>query len=215
MSYPHVRVAATGRVEFFQSAEEFAAAASWTEREATGWVRTEGISPKTIQTTHDKIHLAGGWVRYNAENQAILSNRVVYVLTKLQDTWGVQARFACGASDVWQDVADEETRNVVRGFLQRLKAGDVIACTRLVRYPFIVVEMGTVHRFKDEASFGRTLPILNLTPAEISDVSVVQNGKRGANIAVSFHSKTRYENNAIFLADRREGTYRIASVSTI
>lgn len=215
MSYPHVRVAATGRVEFFRTAEEFANSASWTEREATGWVRTEGIAPKIVQAAPDKLHLAGGWIRYNGAGQPILSNRVVYVLTNPRDKWRVQTRFACGASETWREISDDKSSSVVRRFLQLLKAGDVSECVRLVRYPFIVVGAATVQQFNTEASLKCSLPSLGLIPTKINNVSIVQNGPKGANIAVSFQSNGTNETDAIFLIENRETSYRIGSVSII
>ena len=44
MSYPHVRVSATGRSPYYETPEDYAARASWTAREATGWVRSRGSS---------------------------------------------------------------------------------------------------------------------------------------------------------------------------
>lgn len=215
MSYPHIRVAAPGRVEFFQTAEEYAAAASWSERVATGWVRTEGIKPECFQTSADKLHLAGGWVRYDAADQPILSNRVVYVLTRLDDTWGVQARFACGAAKTWQDNADGESGSAVKRFLQQLNEGDVHGSASALRYPFIVVKQGVVQRFESVTSYIAKLPDLNMTRYENLDVAVVQNGPSGANIAVSMSTNAGPTNQLVFLIDKRDSTHLIASVSII
>lgn len=215
MSYPHVRVAAPGRVEYFESPTEFVAAASWSQREATGWVRTEGIEPRAIQTAPDKLHLAGGWVRYDAEDQPILSNRVVYVLTKPQGRWGVQARFACGATPTWRDVGDQQPANVVRRFLQLLKDGDLGGCAGLVRYPFIVVGLGAVQRFETESSLTLSLPEFRLTPPKFDAITVVQNGRQGANVAVSLQFDADDVGCAVFLIDQRSSQHLIASVSVI
>ncbi len=215
MSYPHVRVAAQGRVEHFETAEEFAAAATWTRREATGWVRTEGIKPRAIQTAPEKLHLVGGWVRYDAADQPILSNRVVYVLTKPQGRWGVQARFACGATPTWDDITDQQPANLVRRFLQLLKDDDLGGCARLVRYPFIVVGLGAVQQFETESSLTLSLPEFSLTPGKFDAVTVVQYGRQGANVAVSFQFDTDHVGYAVFLIDQRSTQHLIAAVSLI
>ena len=215
MSYPHVRVAATGRVGIFGTAKEFVAATTWTEREATGWVRTEGIEPRPVQTAPDKLHLAGGWVRYDANDQPILSNRVVYVLTKAPRRWGVQARFACGATERWKDVEEQESTNVVQRFLQQVKSGDLGSYAGLVRYPFVVVGLGAFKRFETESSLTRSLTECNLTPREIDDISVIQNGQKGANVAVSLQFDAGVQGYAMFLIDKRNSQHLIASVSVI
>lgn len=215
LNYPHVRVAAPGRVEYFESPKEFIAAATWSEREATGWVRTEGIEPRAIQTAPDKLHLAGGWVRYDAEDQPILSNRVVYVLTKPQERWGVQARLACGATPTWRDVGDQEPANVVRRFLQLLKDDDFSGCAGLVRYPFVVVGLGAVQWFETESSFTLSLREFKLSPHKIEAIKVVQNGRLGSNVAVSLQFDAGDQAYAIFLIDKRNSQYLIATMSLI
>lgn len=215
MSYPHVRVAATGRVEFFQTAEEFANSASWTEREATGWVRTEGIAPKIAQAAPDKLHLAGGWTRYNGAGQPILSNRVVYILTRLKGRWGIQARFACGASTTWKSAVDEDPGNLAERFLLRLRGGDIEKCARMVRYPFIVVKTGAVRRFESDISFVAYLRELNLTPMELCEIGSIQIGQQGANVGVSFTTYDSRTVHALFLIARKDDDYRLAAISLI
>ena len=215
LSYPHVRVAAPGRIEYFRTAAEFVASTDWIQREATGWVRTEGVEPRVFQSTRDKVHLAGGWVRYNAENEPILTNRVVYALTRGKKGWGVKVRFACGASAEWEDIADEETLDVVKRFLQVVKAGDAGAYVRLVRYPFFVIGADTVHRFESGLSLTRSIPNLDLSPVAIEDISLIQNGQQGSTVAVSFRTYDNHVRHAVILAARKKEGYRLAAISLI
>ena len=215
MRYPHVRVAAPGRIEYFRTEEEFVAVTDWAERTATGWVRTEGIEPQVFQSTRDKVHVAGGWVRYSAENKPILSNRVVYALTRGTSVWGVQARFACGASTTWQEAPDEEPANKVKRFLELLIDGELNTCAAMVRFPFIFVGTGSVQGFRNESSLISSLPSLSSTLGEMAEIRTIQNGLQGANIAVSFLSDAVHTKRAVFLVERGEETHRIASLSTI
>ncbi|MCY3859529.1 MAG: hypothetical protein OXG25_11550 [Gammaproteobacteria bacterium] len=215
MNFPHVRVAAPGRIEYFRTEEEFVAATDWTERIATGWVRTEGIEPRVIQFARYKVHLAGGWVRYNAENEPILANRVVYVLTRVKDSWCVQARLACGATATWKQVADEGSGNFVTHFLELFGHGEVEACASLIRYPFVVVGKGTVCRFESKTSFIQTLSQLHMSPIEIDDIALVQNGQKGANFGVSFATDDGRSDHAICLIDKRHEDYRLTAISLI
>ena len=93
MSYPHTRVSARGSVRYYQTPRDYAEGASWEAIEATGWVRTRGIEPVRLHESADKVHLAAGWIRYDAEDEPILSNRVTYILTRVEGSWGIQARF--------------------------------------------------------------------------------------------------------------------------
>ena len=96
MSYPHVRVDASGRTAYYDTARDYADNADWTSRVATGWVLTRGRDPVRLHESPNKVHLVGGWTRYNADDNPILWNRVTYIVTKPADSWGIQARFALG-----------------------------------------------------------------------------------------------------------------------
>ena len=135
MSYPHVRVAASGDVLYFETARDYADDADWSSRVATGWVRTRGLEPMRLHESSDRVLLLGGWTRFNADDEPILWNRVTYILTKpgglhggtppatgecpncltrqrsgkappAEGSWGIQARFALGT----YDGSDDEVR---------------------------------------------------------------------------------------------------------
>ena len=215
MNYPHVRVAGPSRIEYFRTEEEFVASTDWSQREKTGWVRTEGIEPQVIQSARDKVHLAGGWIRYNAENEPILSNRVVYVLTRVQGLWGVQARFACGATATWKTVKDRDPGNLIKRFLLRLRDGVEGACAQLCRYPFIVVGTANVRRFESETLLIKSLPQLNLTSNEIDEIKSVQCGQQGANVAVSFTTHDGRSGSVVCLTASKDRDHRLAAISLI
>ena len=60
MSYPHVRVAASGETVYFETAQDYADNADWTSRVASGWVRTRGWEPVRLHASADRVLLAGG-----------------------------------------------------------------------------------------------------------------------------------------------------------
>ena len=88
MSYPHTRVSARGSARYYQTPRDYAEGASWEAIEATGWVRTRGVEPVRLHESADKVHLAAGWTRYDAEDEPILSNRVTYILTRVEGILG-------------------------------------------------------------------------------------------------------------------------------
>ena len=59
MSYPHVRVAASGQTVYYDTARDYADAADWTSRVATGWVLTRGREPVRLHESPNKVHLVG------------------------------------------------------------------------------------------------------------------------------------------------------------
>ena len=109
MSYPHVRVsagaAANRQSRFFNPRtaarvysdhDDYASTArsmGWERFIATGWVRTQGMEPDRIHESEDMVLLAGGWTRLRSDDSPIVSNRVLYTLTRLDGSWGIQARF--------------------------------------------------------------------------------------------------------------------------
>ena len=146
MSYPHVRVSppragATPRTasRVFPTAADYAALAPTTfERiRATGWVRTDGIEPERVHTSEDRVHLAGGWTRYNAEGEPILTNRVTYVMTRLDAGWGIQARFGIDTWDADADTSEPERLavEVDRRAIDAATAGDDEALQEALAFP--------------------------------------------------------------------------------
>ena len=124
MSCPHVRIAASGATSIFETAQEYADAADWSSRVATGWVRTRGRQPDRLHESANRVLLVGGWTRLNAADEPIPWNRVTYILTRLGDSWGIQARFALGAYDGSDDasaanLAVEAATDVASSFLRR------------------------------------------------------------------------------------------------
>ena len=127
MSYPHVRVSGRGSSRYFETPEEYASGRSWEQFEATGWVRTQGIEPTRLHESADKVHLAGGWTRYNDSDEPILSNRVTYILTRLDGSWGIQARFGVDSFTESENTEESATAavDVVERHLEALDAEEL------------------------------------------------------------------------------------------
>ena len=213
MSYPHVRVSADGRVHYFETAADYASSASWTARKATGWVRSEGIEPERVHASADMVHLAGGWTRYNADGEPILENRVVYLLTRPDGSWGIQARFACGAAPTWRGIDDPAPTHAVRQYCEALREADHDRCARLVRYPLTLVGVGTVRRLEDAAAFERAFA----TPAGGAPATVraIANGSAGATVAATSGSDPDRRTQTLFLVAKNAGSCRIVAMSTL
>ena len=198
MSYPHVRVAPTGGAEvqkvaagvprtparLFPTAADYAGAANWERFERTGWVRTEGITTERIHESETMVHLAGGWSRYNAAGEAFVTNRVCYILTKLEEGWGIQARFGV---DSWvegedQSAAEGAARELVERAIGLELEGDIAAVAALCRYPLTIVGVGEV------VQFGSAEELVELSQgagprAGTVSARVVQSGRRGVTLS--------------------------------
>ena len=142
MSYPHVRVSAA-RVEptIQATAEEFEASASWEQVERTGWAWTQPITPRVVHSMSDKIHFAGGWTRYRADDSVVATNRLLYVATRTEAGWGIQAGLGIEGHLTGDDAAatNKSAMAALERTMTTLEAGDVEAWLDCFHYPLVIV----------------------------------------------------------------------------
>ena len=230
MSYPHVRVSAAvrgadgGRFDtrtasgVYADEAEYAAVmetAGWYRFKRTGWVRTQGIIPRVIHRSPTKVHLAGGWTRYRADDSEIVSNRVLYVATQTEHGWGLQARFGV---DSWSRTDDftstgEAAVEAAEGMAQLLAQGDYAALAERLWYPFTIVNVGEVIRIESE-----TEQIENAAGRQLAAVRgsarVVQAGRTGVNVAWTL-TEGGAEREEILLLVQRDGEWKLAAASAL
>ena len=212
MSYPHVRVSATGRTAHYETPEDYAAAADWTAREATGWVRSEGVEPVRLHESPDKVHLVGGWTRYNAAGEPILKNRVTYVLTRIDGSWGIQARFGV---DSFAEPGDEASEAVdcVRGTAEAWLAGSAAGVAQRCRFPLILVGVGAVRRIADADRLADLMPAPSTDEPRLRDVRIVQRGAEGAVVAFAVDGTSKRPYHAIAVVGRTDGRWTVGGLS--
>ena len=94
-----------------------------------------------MHETDDKVHLAGGWTRFRADDSPIISNRVLYVLTRLEQGWGIQARFGVDSFAEGADRSAQEQHALAALALTMttLEAGDVEPWLDCFHYPLTIV----------------------------------------------------------------------------
>ncbi len=216
MSYPHVRVAAPTGTAYFETLEAYASNASWEAREATGWVLSRGAEPVRLHESPDKVHLAGGWTRYDIDDEPILSNRVTYVLTRIGGRWGIQARFGVDSFNEGEnyDSAAAAAVSVVEQFHAALASGEFEACARLCHYPLTEVGIGEVEQFEDAAAARGGFAAMT-DRNEASEIRAAQTGSRGVIVSVTAGGETGQTVNSVFLVGNREDQWRIAGISAI
>ena len=217
MSYPHVRVAASGEVHYFETARDYADDADWSTRVATGWMRTRGHEPVRLHESPDRVLLLGGWTRFNAEDEPILWNRVTYILTRLRDSWGIQARFALGAYDGSDDeardnLAAEAATGVVSRYYDALAKGDGDACAGLCRFPMVDVGVGHATRIGSGIELAQQVSRLS-TPLANLKIAAAQSGPKGVNVAVTADYPSGGSEQTIVVVGRASETWQIAGIS--
>ena len=215
MSYPHVRVSAVGRVDYYETPAEYASyasRASWKAREATGWVRSRGIEPVRLQESDDKVHLAGGWTRFNADDEPILRNRVTYILTRIEGSWGIQARFGTDSFAEGESFDATGAVGVVERHLQDFVNGDLDAVVGAFEFPLVNVGVGRVVRHADAAGVRSALAAAP-TPVAIEEVGAAQTGRDGVVVAARWLAEQEIRTSAVFLVARREDRWRIVGFS--
>lgn len=216
MSYPHVRVSATGNRAFYESAQEYADRADWAPREATGWVRSDGVTPRRLQQSDTKVHLCGGWIRFNAANEHILENRVTYILTKLDGSWGIQARFGVD-SYAGHEIDETATaaESLVTEFVANLGNDDLAECAKLCRYPFTLVRIGNVITAENEQEMVDLLRGSTGRGVAAKKVSAAQTGTRGAVVELTTSYRDEPDENGIVLVGKTNDRWLIAGTSDI
>ena len=233
MSYPHVRVSAAlppsrGGTDnprtpsfVYPTAADYAQGtgeAGWGRFEATGWVRTQGITPRVVHASEQKVHLAGGWTRHRADDSPIITNRVLYVLTQTDEGWGIQARFGVDGYVKGVDRSAEATAAL--GALERtmstLEPGDVDSWLHCFHYPLTLIgppgEVNVIQNAEEmRAAYGEwagaALPIRYTA-------SALATGEHGVTLAQSI---TRGDDafHQAFLVSEREGEWKILAVSAV
>lgn len=213
MSYPHVRVSARGRAALYPTRQDYAAAADWSGREATGWVRSEGIPPVRLHESPNKVHLLGGWTRFNKDDEPILENRVTYILTKPADSWGIQARFG---TDSWPGTDDDAAGSEASAELARLYAELTAVPERAAErciYPMTVVEVGAVRQLADAGEFVAAHSGGEAVEWTASEIKAVQAGSRGVVVSAMLNGPS--VGKGLFLLGRTDQGWKLAGTSLI
>jgi len=95
LHYPHVRIA-RGEVSIWDAAEEFKAARTPADHErfvrATEWHHSAWDSREVVHSSDEKLHIAVRFTRYREDGSVIGSYDSLWIVTKRDGRWGVQAR---------------------------------------------------------------------------------------------------------------------------
>jgi ketosteroid isomerase-like protein len=92
LNYPHVRIA-SGSVTVVGSPEEHQKAyAARRDLLEADWDHSAWDAREVIHSSDDKVHLAVRFTRYDAAGRALNHYEAIYIVTRVDAHWGVQAR---------------------------------------------------------------------------------------------------------------------------
>jgi len=91
LNYPHVRFA-SGHVKVWKDSQTFVAESDLTPLIASGWDHSHWLSRDVILSSPNKVHISTTFQRFNKENQPISIYQSLYIVTRVDGHWGIQAR---------------------------------------------------------------------------------------------------------------------------
>ena len=93
--FPHVRLA-SGTVAVWQAAGSYRLA-DFFARAGDGWAESRWEERTPIHVGSDKVHLAVEFSRWRGDGTELSRHRSIYVVTRLEGRWGIQARSSFAA----------------------------------------------------------------------------------------------------------------------
>ena len=191
LNYPHVRISARSDPNIVPHRQTHAGKMSFDPLISTGWDHTVGMEPEVLHVSPRKVHIKGGWTRYNLDGRPIMTNMVTYIATLADGRWGLQSRVGTDTDLFWgkpEDRPDEvevdlennarKAENVVASALD-LVGVDNPGAARHCHYPFLVIHPGEVESMADGDALQQGLPA---GKALTSDVEAIQVGATGVNV---------------------------------
>ena len=208
LHYPHVRVAAIGEPSVIERAADLAAAMRWDRVRDTGWVRSVGAPPTLLHRGGDRAHVLGGWTRYDANGKTILTNQVAYVITRIADEWGIQARF--GIDGPPDDSHAARAVALIEDFFDALNDHDWVACTNLMNFPTVLTDVGMARVWRSAEECAKALDQGPWHFLSEQRATAVQSGPKAVNVALKVALDGGDETqNALFLVTERDGHWGI------
>lgn len=89
-NFPHVRLAA-GKVTVWEKPGDYRLA-DFRARAGEGWARSQWDERTPIHVGPDKVHLKVAFSRWKADGSLIGRFETIYIVTRQNDRWGIQAR---------------------------------------------------------------------------------------------------------------------------
>jgi hypothetical protein len=94
-NFPHVRLA-SGKVTVWQKAGDYTLEGFYA-RAGEGWARSQWEERTPIHVGSDKVHFAVEFSRWRKDGGELSRHKSIYVVTRQDGRWGVQARSSFAA----------------------------------------------------------------------------------------------------------------------
>ncbi|MEZ5853431.1 MAG: hypothetical protein R3D67_01295 [Hyphomicrobiaceae bacterium] len=90
-NFPHVRFH-SGKVTIYPTAADFTLANFRATPDSQEWSHSGWNERRVISAGADKVHFDTEFTRYRADATPIAAYRSIYIVTKVDGRWGIQAR---------------------------------------------------------------------------------------------------------------------------
>jgi hypothetical protein len=224
LHFPHVRPG-PGAFEMTRTAEEYAKGVNFEATLKTGWHHSEWVSREVLQIGDDKVHAAGTWQRYTADDKPLAGSDITYVITRQGDRWGVQARFAAGVNGIDAAGAKKNSAaalDAVATFMEAWNSHDHQKLAGAIHYPHVRIADGQVEIWRTAAEYlAGPEPGRQRTwhQTRVDTMKAVQATATGVNVVISFSRLARdgrviTSDEGLFLVVLRDGGWKVQARST-
>ena len=91
LNYPHVRFAC-GQVKVWENRQAIVSETNLQPLIEYGWNHSRWLRREVVLSSPLKVHISTSFERYDKDNQAISAYESLYIITKKDNQWGIQAR---------------------------------------------------------------------------------------------------------------------------
>ena len=201
LHYPHIRKPGVGEPlrpsETSLSAEDYASRFDYSRIIRTGWDHTQVESKSIVHISIDKAHIAALYHRYSEQGDIIRTTKVTYLVTRLDQRWGIQARFSAGEpyeTETESRQAEAEALKAVDRYLHAFYKAESSDWAATLCYPFVNVRVGELDEIKnpeDAARFDRSRFDTQFGEGRMTwkSLRVIQSGSDGVNVAAELNRR--------------------------
>lgn len=141
LHFPHVRPSPAPDIKVIDTAAAYIRRFNYDAILRSGWDHSRFDYQHVLQTATNKVHVAGQWSRYDGEGNKILTTPVTYVVTRVDGSWGIQARFGTNFAEDDQGLLVRATQ-LMRDYTALYNSGREAACAELLNYPHFLINPG-------------------------------------------------------------------------
>lgn len=163
MNFPFVSFGGGNAVGISEKPEDFSQQFGHM-RERDGWASStfDFDSLKFFDSSPEKVHCAIDFDRFKADGSRYGGGRVMYIVTKQGDHWGVQVRTSAEPSEPLDETARAEivaaARQAALDFMTAFNAADAEATTRHLNFPHLFMTSGSGMSVAPDAEHASVLP---------------------------------------------------------